>query len=478
MKDKVDEEKEKAGGKVSLSEKDMEDIFREVGTLYVSMFPEIHNNMMDTIRKEWTPDLEAVRLYPSMIPTFKKQVVEGYYMSLVEPGECVGITCAQSIGERQTQLTLNSFHSAGLLTQTVVTGVPRFLELLNATKDPKLTSCSFSLHPEINKELTSPNDIRRFIEYRLASRSVGQLVDKYVIFYDGEEELWYHPFEVQYSGEFRNYDVGIKLFLKKAEVWEHRIPLFLIKEKIEEAYHDCYVVFSPQHLCQLDVFVDTSDLTFPKHMEESKYLEIYLEEVVIPKLGEVIVCGCKNIQRVYIQKESDKLFRLNTLGSNLMELLGHPDVDTSSVYCNNMWEVLECLGIEATREFLLEEFHRVVSSDGTFIHPSHVRLLVDFMTYHGTITSISRYGMKKETNGPLSKASFEEVMDHFLTASFMAETEPVESISASIICGKRSKTGTGLCSLVMDVSAISKREKELSSLPLSLSSLLSSSPLS
>jgi DNA-directed RNA polymerase beta' subunit len=188
-------------------------------------------------------------------------------------------------------------------------------------------------------------------------------------------------------------------------------------------------------------------------LDEHKYLEIYLEDVVVPKLYDVSICGCPSIRKMYIQKGEDGekgKFRINTMGSNLMELMGHPDIDSGSIYCNHMWEVLECLGIEATREFLLQEFHRVVLSDGTFVHPAHIQLLVDFMTYHGTIISVSRYGMKKETNGPLSKASFEEVMDHFLTASFFGETEPVESISASIICGKRAQMGSGLCSLRVD----------------------------
>jgi DNA-directed RNA polymerase beta' subunit len=223
---------------------------------------------------------------------------------------------------------------------------------------------------------------------------------------------------------------------------------------IEKEYNDCCVVFSPNHLAQIDVFVDVSDLHFPEksessRMTENKFIAMFLEDVVTPRLREVVLCGCKNIEKMYIQKEGNQL-KLETMGTNMRSLLGHPDLDMKSVCSNNMWEVLSCLGIESTRQFLLEEFHRVVSSDGTFLHPGHIKLLVDFMTYHGTITSISRYGMKKETNGPLSKASFEEVMDHFIQASFIGEDEPVESISASIICGKRSKAGTGLCSMIVD----------------------------
>jgi DNA-directed RNA polymerase beta' subunit len=439
--------------KRKLWEEEKEQIWKELLKVHV-VFPEIEKNNHETLRKKWMPLLDTIELYPPQIPKFIAKVIEDYHESLVQAGECVGITCAQSIGERQTQLTLNSFHSAGLAIATVVSGVPRFLELLNATKDQKISSCSFRLHPHIAEKITSPSSVRHFLGPRLVHRTLGNILKHHHLFWEMEEELWYPLFEQHYSNEFRHYDVGIKFFLDKQQLWEHRIPLFLIKTMIEKEYNDCCVVFSPNHLAQIDVFVDVSDLHFPEksessRMTENKFIAMFLEDVVTPRLREVVLCGCKNIEKMYIQKEGNQL-KLETMGTNMRSLLGHPDLDMKSVCSNNMWEVLSCLGIESTRQFLLEEFHRVVSSDGTFLHPGHIKLLVDFMTYHGTITSISRYGMKKETNGPLSKASFEEVMDHFIQASFIGEDEPVESISASIICGKRSKAGTGLCSMIVD----------------------------
>eukprot|EP00122_Pirum_gemmata_P018008 Pgem_evm10s16871 len=73
----------------------------------------------------WTSDFWSKKVRPLMIKT------------MIPPGESVGITCGQSLGEKQTQSTLNSFHSAGLTIKTVVTGVPRFSELMSATKEPK-----------------------------------------------------------------------------------------------------------------------------------------------------------------------------------------------------------------------------------------------------------------------------------------------------------------------------------------------------
>jgi DNA-directed RNA polymerase beta' subunit len=123
-----------------------------------------------------------------------------------------------------------------------------------------------------------------------------------------------------------------------------------------------------------------------------------------------------------------------------------------------MWDIYHVMGIEATREFLMEEFTSIVSSDGTFLNPVHILLLVDIMTHHGTINSVSRYGLKKEQVGVLSRSSFEESLDHFCNAAFYAEKEPVKAVSAAIMCGKRSKIGSGLCSLLMDWSIMAEKK--------------------
>ena len=119
-----------------------------------------------------------------------------------------------------------------------------------------------------------------------------------------------------------------------------------------------------------------------------------------------------------------------------------------------MWDIYETLGIEATREFLIEEFMFVVSSDGTYINDRHIKLLVDTMTVAGTIWPISRYGMKREQTGPLAKASFEECLDNLLKAGANNEVETTQGVSASIICGKRSKIGTGMFGVRVNMDAI------------------------
>ena len=124
-----------------------------------SLPKKVGESIAEKIRKKLRNDLIHVKLYPQMFEAYKKEILHYYHTTLVQAGEAVGIITAQSIGERQTQTTLSSFHSTGLTIKTVIVGVPRFSELLNATKDPKMVNCIIYL----NKNFDSISDIRDYI---------------------------------------------------------------------------------------------------------------------------------------------------------------------------------------------------------------------------------------------------------------------------------------------------------------------------
>jgi DNA-directed RNA polymerase beta' subunit len=242
--------------------------------------------------------------------------------------------------------------------------------------------------------------------------------------------------------------------------------MYLIKERIEEEFEDVYIIFSPLSIGQIDLFVDIDKLqemyenefktniasnSSMKSEEGNYYMELFMFEVFRPKLFDVSICGIRGIKDFYIQKElGSQNYFVETEGTNVLEILKLPYVNQSSVKTNHMWDVYDLCGIEGTRKFLLEELKNIVSSDGTYINPCHLTLLIDLMTFNGVIQSISRYGVKKEQNSVLTKSSFEESLEHFSKAGFFSENEPVKSVSASIMCGKRSNIGSGLCSLKMN----------------------------
>lgn len=408
------------------------------------------HRIRDPLRKQLTEVL--VVDHPDVVKVLAQEMEKNVQRAIAQPGEGVGVICAQSIGERQTQLTLNSFHQSGLAVATVVTGVPRFLELLNATKDPKMSSNRFFL----NRDVKTPEDMRGILSHHLVSIQFQDIVINDSIHEEKEEEAWYGAFETVYSNQFRDYHACISFHLNLKKLFEYKIPPYLISERLESQYPDICCVFSPIHIGQFDVFVDVSQVFFPESgapsfIQRHNYIKIYLEDVVKTRLYDVRICGLPGINNFHIMKDVDtQKFYVETEGSNLEGIISFPFVDITSVRSNNMWNIFQIMGIEATREFLIEEFTNIVSSDGTFINPVHILLLVDIMTHHGTINSISRYGLKKEQVGVLSRSSFEESLDHFCNAGFYAEKEPIKAVSAAIMCGKRSKIGTGLCSLMMD----------------------------
>jgi DNA-directed RNA polymerase beta' subunit len=173
------------------------------------------------------------------------------------------------------------------------------------------------------------------------------------------------------------------------------------------------------------------------------------EMSVIHTILNTILFGISGIHDFFIEKTPEANI-VHTKGNNYTALMGLDCIDPNHTISNNMWNIWSVLGIEATRQFLIDEFSSIISSDGAFINNCHIHLLVDIMTFSGNIVSVSRYGMKNDQFGALAKASFEESLDNFLKASIFAETERTTDVSASIICGKRSNIGSGLCDMMLD----------------------------
>lgn len=415
-------------------------------------------SIVNNIRSNIVKQLETIEIYPKMIPKLKSTIEKQYYKSKVHPGESVGVLTAQSIGERQTQMTLDTFHSAGVAIKTVITGVPRFSELLNATKEPKSRICNVYF----NKGNDTISQLRKTIGNTIVEFKFEDLYTSYTINKQLVEKTWYKSFEILYSDDFRKYTTNISFKINMEKIYEHDIDIKLISDKIQQEYDDICCVFSPNYIGELDIFINTNDIEIPEDNEYIKrnYINIYIDEVIINNINAMLICGIKNIEDIFYKRDDDK-WMIETYGSNFQSLMSHPDVDKYRLISNDMWEIYNNLGIEAAREFLIEEFKNVISSDGTYINKRHILLLVDMMTFSGNILSISRYGMKKEHTGPLAKASFEESLDNFLKAGIFNDTESTDGVSASIICAKRSKIGTGMNDVIVDVEKLSSLNPEL-----------------
>jgi len=241
------------------------------------------------------------------------------------------------------------------------------------------------------------------------------------------------------------------------------LTLKQIADYIHSKYQDLHCVFSPPGDAQLDVFVDTSNITLPEErllfINQDNANMVYMEEVVQAKLEKMYICGIPAITEVFYTKQNEEWF-IETNGfnskdiskqySSFKKLLAHPDIDYTRTISNNVWDIYEVLDIEAARQFLIEEFMSIMEG----INTCHTMLLVDRMTHSGTISSITRYTLKIDESGPMGKASFEETVDNFKNAGEQGQKEPTKGVSASIICGKRASIGTGMISVLIDLNRL------------------------
>lgn len=406
-------------------------------------------SLIEINKKKARDQLVKIEIYPSMIPELKKEIRKQYFETVVQSGESVGVMTAQSIGERQTQNTLNTFHSCGLAIKTVVTGVPRFSELLNATRDPKVVNCS--IYFKHNSD--SIDSLRKVIGHDFVDNSLRSLIKSRKFFTSGKTEPWYGIWESIHGDEYKRLSYGISFQLDRSKIYEFSIPMSLIAEKISAEFSDVICVWSPDVLGVMDIWVDVSDFNDEEYESQEIAYSTYLEEVVEPALKDVKICGIPGIKNIFYENKNGE-WMIETDGTNLRTIFAHPEVDMERTICNNVWEIYETLGIEAARNFLVEEFGNVISSDGTFVNTCHALLLVDLMTHSGTIISVSRYGLKKESCGPMAKASFEESLDNFLKAGQYSEKETTNGVSASIMLGKLARFGTGVCDVLIDVNQL------------------------
>ena len=187
-------------------------------------------------------------------------------------------------------------------------------------------------------------------------------------------------------------------------------------------------------------------------------------------LQKVVLRGIEGINKVILRKVLDNVVEINglykkqdiwvldTIGTNLLEVLGLDYIDNTRTLSNDIVEIYDVLGIEAARQAIYNELVDVVEFDGTYINYHNYSVLVDRMTFTHKLISIFRHGINNDNIGPIAKASFEETPEMFLKAARHAELDTLRGVSANVMCGQEGYFGTAAFQVVLDIEEMQKLE--------------------
>lgn len=403
-----------------------------------------------------TNQLRHVEIYEGLIPLLKEEIEKQYVDSIISPGECVGIIGAQSMGEYSTQATLNTFHVAGIDTGSS-TGVSRFQDLINASKTSKVDTLSLFFHNGMNKN-GKLSDLRSIVSSKLTEVKLSHLTVDSAIF-KNMNELGGHENEIMacisfYDRERFDYKKSHRCFrvtLSKQLLLKHRLHPSQIKKILEMHDSDCKCAFISFASKTGNGFTEREDINFYIFFLDSSTFDIVHEETIFQQLMDMKLCGVNGIVR-YDFKKPDILsntgeWYIETRGGTFSDINCLSDIfDLTKTKTTSVWDVYNTFGIEATKQFLIQELKTVM--DGVDI--CHIKLLVERMTYSGIIEPITRYTMRSDES-PLSRASFEESFETFMKAAKYKEVEPFNGVSAAVIGGKKAEIGTYMCDVYMDI---------------------------
>jgi len=337
----------------------------------------------------------------------------------MEPGTAVGALCAQSIGEPGTQMTLKTFHFAGVASMNITLGVPRIKEIINASK--KIST------PIVTARLTNPYDAEyaRRVKGRIEKTSLGE-VSEYI-----EEVLL--PDEcfllVRLSVD--------RIRLLKLEVSAESIRFSICTSKLKIKPNNCVLV--------------GESIIKVKPNASTKSTMYYQLQALKEKLPKVVIKGLSTVSRAVIHLEDGgerNKYSLLVEGDNLREVIATHGVNGKSTTSNNTIEVANTLGIEAARKTIIAEITFTMESHGMSIDIRHVMLLADLMTCRGEVLGITRHGLAKMKESVLMLASFEKTSDHLFDAAYYGQKDAIRGVSESIILGIPMNVGTGLLRLL------------------------------
>ncbi|KAG8529336.1 uncharacterized protein KY384_005972 [Bacidia gigantensis] len=377
----------------------------------------------------------------STLIAFIETCMDRYHKASVQPGTAVGAVGAQSIGEPGTQMTLKTFHFAGIANLQITQGVPRMKEIINASREISTPIIACQL---INKH-----------SMHTTRETQGRIVQTYLRdIVEWVEEVWAD--DMSYVEMRLDTKTKINLCI---DIQATDIKDAILKVKKLRLTPDDITVFGEYIRISTKPPYKTERTIKVKSKDET---QVYARmQHICRHLPNIPVCGYAGASRAIIKMdEKRENFSLLVEGYGLKKCLNTDGVDAYTTRTNSILETREVLGIEAARTTIIDEIRSVM--DGMGIDPRHMQLLADVMTYRGEVLGITRFGLSKMRDSVLQLASFEKTPDHLFEAAWHAKRDKVEGVSECIIFGQSTGQGTGAFEVVklLDLPTDSLNEKK------------------
>jgi DNA-directed RNA polymerase subunit A" len=348
-----------------------------------------------------------------------EEAIKDYVRGMVQPGEAVGTVAAQSIGEPGTQMTLRTFHYAGVMEFDVTLGLPRLIEIVDARKEPSTPIMKVYISPELWFNEEKVKEIARRLEYTIIENVIEDI----------EYELGSNLFVIKLDPEMMA-DKGVTIdmvvgALKKAKLGEI---------EIDEENNIIYLTVSEKHLRPIDYGNPAAYRAI-----ENKIRRLYLKGV--KGVRRAII----QVEEVEVNGEKKKAFKtIITDGTNLEEALRMRGVDHTKTISNNIHEIARVLGIEAARNAIINEMKEVLEQSGLDVDVRHLMLVADLMTWTGRVRQIGRLGVAGDKESVFARAAFEITTKNLFEAAARGEVEEFKGVTETVIAGLVAPVGTGL----------------------------------
>ncbi|KAF7974929.1 hypothetical protein HWV62_10969 [Athelia sp. TMB] len=421
--------------------------------------------------------LEKFHLNKEAFEWVMGEVEAKFNQSVANPGEMCGTLSAQSIGEPATQMTLNTFHYAGVSSKNVTLGVPRLKEIINVATNIKTPSLSVYLEPELARDPVLAKNVQQELAYT-SLRTVTAAVE---IWYDpdptstiiAEDEVFVESFfaipDEEIEGKLHLQSPWLlRLELDRAKMIDRKLTMAYVAGRIAESFKtDLFVIWSEDNSekliirCRVLGGADKEDEDGMGTIEE----DIFLRQLENTMLNSVSLRGVKDIKRVFllehdristsadgtIKPRDQKEWVLETDGVNLKTVMCIDGVDFARTYSNSCVEVFNVLGIEAARNAILRELRNVIEFDGSYVNYRHLALLCDLMTHRGTLMAITRHGINRADTGALMRCSFEETVEILMEAAAVGEKDDCHGVAENVMFGQMAPMGTGAFEVALDI---------------------------